>query len=396
MAYTIFSYPHIEDYIEIIAGYRKPDGTAIKLFEPIEPLLSLARYDVNVVDSLANQTILNNTGYTDRQAPLARDIVYKYERQLIKHHISIDTVKEKPAYRLATRTLDRSSRSWIDNDKIYIKFPFDSKLIENIREYVKTSPGQVQFNRELKLWEADLTESNVNWAYAFSQVNQFEIDATLQTTMDLILGVEKQPYAIELRAGDQLVITNAVDSLTSYVNEQLGGFDLENLLTLVDNSPILGYTVEPIIEQTVIEAYGTRFYSLCANREVKVDLNSNTVDQVSAVVHYAEITNRFPIFVYEPDLSDRITMLFMRHFNTNEVVNLDSGKENITKDTKFVHVRKIPKTPVDRIPLLITSAGMIYGGDRQMWLQTAEKSVYFTKDVYTKNGNKGREICKLD
>ena len=86
----------------------------------------------------------------------------------------------------------------------------------------------------------------------------------------------------------------------------------------------------------------------------------------------------------------------MRHFTKEQVVNLDSGKDTITTDTKFVHVRKIPKTPVDRIPLLVTSAGMIYGGDRQLWIQRAEKIVYFTKDVYTKNGNKGRDVCKLN
>jgi hypothetical protein len=43
---------------------------------------------------------------------------------------------------------------------------------------------------------------------------------------------------------------------------------------------------------------------------------------------------------------------------------------------------------------LVSSAGMLHGGDRQIWIQTAEKIVYFTKDVYTKN-SKGPEVCKL-
>lgn len=395
MAFTLFTYPHVEDYIEIISGWRKPDGTKISMWDPHEPLLSLARYDVNMIESLSQQTI-DGTAYTDRQAPLARNIVLKYERQLAKHHISIEPIKETASYRLPVRVLDRSTRSWIENDKIYIKFPYDTKLIDSIKEHVKASPGRVQFNRDLKVWEADLTEPNVNWAYAFSQAHNFEIDPTLQSTMDLILAIEKEPYAIELRAGDTLSITNAADSLNTYIEEHLGGFNLENLLNLVDNSPRLGYTVEPVIEQTVIEAYGTRFYSLCTNRELKVDVNSNTADHVAAVIQYAQETNRFPIFVYEPDLSDRLSMLFMRHFTKEQVANLDAGKDTITADTKFVHVRKIPKTSVDSIPLLVTSAGMIYGGDRQLWIQGAEKIVYFTKDVYTKNGNKGRDVCKLN
>ena len=43
---------------------------------------------------------------------------------------------------------------------------------------------------------------------------------------------------------------------------------------------------------------------------------------------------------------------------------------------------------------MVSSAGMLYGGDRQMWIQTAEKVVYFTKDVYNKN-TKGPNVCKL-
>jgi len=44
--------------------------------------------------------------------------------------------------------------------------------------------------------------------------------------------------------------------------------------------------------------------------------------------------------------------------------------------------------------LLISSAGMLFGGDRQMWIQTAEKIVYFTKDVYTKSP-KAQEIKSI-
>jgi hypothetical protein len=68
---------------------------------------------------------------------------------------------------------------------------------------------------------------------------------------------------------------------------------------------------------------------------------------------------------------------------------------NITEDIKIIYTNKIPKTQFDRIPLMISSAGMLYGGDRQMWIQSAEKVVYFSKDVYNKNV-KGQDICKLD
>ena len=44
---------------------------------------------------------------------------------------------------------------------------------------------------------------------------------------------------------------------------------------------------------------------------------------------------------------------------------------------------------------MVSSAGMLFGGDRQVWIQTAEKVVYFTNEVYNKN-TKGPSVCKLD
>ena len=85
----------------------------------------------------------------------------------------------------------------------------------------------------------------------------------------------------------------------------------------------------------------------------------------------------------------------MRHFLKDEIVNLDSHGV-INEKTKLVYTRKIPKAQVNTIPLLISSSGMLFGGDRQVWIQTADKVVYFTKDVYNKNVKKGQEVCKLN
>jgi hypothetical protein len=215
--------------------------------------------------------------------------------------------------------------------------------------------------------------------------------------MYLLLTAEKIPYKIELRTdSDTLTITNAHDTLTEYVNKNLGGVSTDNLLTLVDNAPILGYTVDKVIEEVVIEAYGTRFWSLCANRELKVESAANN-NLVKSIADYAHATNRFPIFVYEADLSDRLLNEFNKYF-AGQMIRLGNQKTNsITIDdkVKVIYCNKIPKHPFDRIPLMVSSAGMMYGGDRQMWIQTAEKIVYFTKDVYNKH-SKGPEVCKLD
>lgn len=394
---AIYTYPHVEDYIEVIAGYKNVQGKTVQsIFQMPEALLSLARYDVKMLESLAEQTLHRNIGYTDKQAKLALDIVVKYERQLAKHNIDIAPVKTDPQYRYAIRQIDRTSRIWIENNEICIRFPYKTETIELIREQAKESAGRIHFDRERKVWLAELTEHNVNWVFAFSRQNHFAVDPTLTEAMDQILAVEQQGYFIELEAGaETLSISNSTNSLNEYVENTLGGFSTDNLLTLVDHAPILGYTINKIIEEVVIEAYGTRFWSLCSNKDLKVDSLGAYEHQIEEIVKYATATNRWPIYVYEPDLSSRITMLMIRHFAKGQVANLDKN-DPITEETRLVYCTRIPKNPVERIPLLISGAGMMFGGDRQVWLQTAEKVVYFTKDVYNKNNKKGKEVCKLN
>ena len=393
---TLFKHPHVEDYIEIIAGYREPNGKSkYSIFSVGEPAISLARYDMKIVPSLAEQTLGQNKGYTDKQARLAADLVLKYERQLFKLGVDVTPV-QVPEYRLPIRQIDRSTRVWIENDTINLKFPYSNELINTVRTASKESKGQFKYNRTTRLYEAALTEWNLNWIYSFAVQHNFDIDHSVKHMMDLVLLAEKTPYKIELQyAGSALNITHAETSLLDYVKQHVGELCLENILTLCDLAPVLGYSVHKDIETDIIRNFNTRFWSLCANRHLKVD-PSTSPDLVKELVNYAELTKRFPIFVYEPDLSGRLLQLFGQHIDSEHVVVLDNKNAVIGADAKLVYTNKIPRVAIDRIPLMVSSAGMLYGGDRQIWLQAAEKVVYFSKDVYNKNVTKGKEVCKLD
>lgn len=391
-----YSYPHVEDYIEIISGYRKPDGSRnTSYWLSPEPLISLARYDVKIVESLGSQTFVNGNGYTDKQAQLAYTIAVKYERQLYKHNIEITPIKETAAYRIPIRVIDRTTRAWVDNDVIKLRFPYNTELIEQIRTESRTSKGTIKFDREERVWCADLTENNVNWAYMFAQAQQFEIDPTLQRFMDLLIAAEKTPYKIELRADpERLYIENAADSLVEYVESNIGGFSEDNLLQLVDNAPICGYTVDPVIGEVIEQAYSRNFLTLCTNREVKSEDAAYDTNVISEIIRYARVTNRLPIYLYEPDHTDRLLAAFMLQFAEDQISLTD--KSAITEKTQLVFRRKLPKIIPDRVPLLVSGAGMMYGPDKQTWINQAEKVVYFTKDIYNKNAKQGKEICKLD
>lgn len=387
-----FQHPHIEDYIEIIAGYREPNGkNNYSVFSVGEPIINLARYDMKVIPSLALQSC-GGQGYTDKQAKLAVDLIIKYERQLAKHNLSIDPVRN-PVYRLPLRTIDRSTRVWIEDDKIKLKFPYDIKLVDLMRDTAKLSKGSIKFNRTERIQEADLTEWNLSWLYAFAKTNTFEIDPSVEKLMNLILQVEKNPYAIELcYSNDKVWLTNATDSLCEYIAEHLGQLTPDNIIPLIDLAPILGYTVHRDIAETVAQEFGPRFWSLCANRQLKVD-SLTSPHLVKDIAEYARVTNRFPIFVFEPDLSGRLLTEFHKFF-PDQIHTLDS-KIEIDYTAKVIYTTKIPRKPIGRIPLMISSAGMLHGGDRQIWIQSAEKVVYFAKEVYN-NTTKGTQVCKLD
>jgi hypothetical protein len=65
---TKLSFPYIEDYIEIIGGLKDITGKRIPfLGKSPHPTVSLARYDVNIASSFANQTD-SGTSLTDRQS----------------------------------------------------------------------------------------------------------------------------------------------------------------------------------------------------------------------------------------------------------------------------------------------------------------------------------------
>lgn len=387
-------YIHVEDFIQIICGWRDPaTNKTMSIWDNHEPLVNLARYDVRIMDSFCTQ-IDNGQGFTDRQAELAKNLVVKYQRQLAKKGVELP---EELKFKFPVRTINRTCAVWADDNGIYLRFPFIKEWIESIKASQKTSQGVIKWDREKKIWHMGLTEYNLSWAYTFAKEHsEFTIDASVQDLMDKLSATEAKPYAIQLTIKDKaLTIDNAADSLVEYI-EGKGGFTDDNLLRLVDMSGTLSYTIDPVIEETVAEAYGPRFLSLCINRELKIDPGVDARVQVLEIVKYAEATQRYPICIYEPDLSGRLLEMFKPFFSENDITVIKNQEmANFNSSSKVVYTHKIPRSWTSDIPLLISGAGMMFGGDRQIWLQAAEKVVYFAKDIYNKS-SKGKEVCKLD
>jgi hypothetical protein len=369
-------FTYVEDYLEVIVGHRDPvSGQLLNQWvADIQPIINLARYDVNVLESMA-LAVEQKQALTERQGELLVKIVLKYERQLLGQGVDVEPARQ-PVWRIPLRKMDYSCSLTRDGDRLLIRFPFNNDIIGEIRDFSKTSQGEVRWDRDRRVWTAAVTEYNVSWLAAWAAVNQFDIDPAVAELMNLIHQVESTPYAIELYIdGDQLGIRNSPDSLREYIQAH-GGFGLDRLLYLVDMSPVLGYSVEPAIMESIVATHGARFYNLLVHRELRINpaafADSNDFD---VVLDYAEAVGRGPVVVYEPNSSNRMLKQLQQRVGTDEVFKMQ----------QYIHTQQ---PLVDRpIGLLISSAGMVFGADRQQMLHQAEKVVYVAQEVYNKKNN---------
>lgn len=392
----MITFQHIEDYLEVLGGYREITASGkspgpINIFGVgVGKSINLARYDVNIVQNMASQTT-GNVALTDRQSELAIKLVDKYKRQFASHGVDVLPSVQNPQFRIPIRIVDRSKIIRIEAGHIVVKFPYDKAMVPEITAAAKESRGKFKFNRDNKYWELGLTEYNLNWAAAFGEKYGFEISDEVAAYMDMIYQAEKTPYKIELVAvnGD-VTITNAAHSLYSYIDENLGGLGVQNFVKLIDSAPVLGYTVHEDILSAIQNEYSPIVLGLLTNKEshvLRTDPNSSGSDLLEEVVAYADLTNRWPICIYEPDASNRLRNSALELFEPEQVLDMTDKKTTAEVDLtgiKCVYFNKMKRTWKHRIPILVSTNAMLYGGEKMAMLQIAEKVVYYTATTYNK------------
>jgi hypothetical protein len=382
--FMLVKFTHVEDYIEVIAGYRDIESGAKRSSSwmlSFDPIISLARYDVNVLDSMA-EAVSNGKALTTRQAELATKIILKYQRQLAQKGVDVSPVNE-PQWRMPLRVMDYSKRLYIKDDIIMVEFPFSNQLIEGLREFRKDSQGKGEWNKEHRRWEFDLTEYNLVYLLTWAQANDFEIDDEVVKLNQLITDLEKTQYAIELDVVDGvLTIKNAPNSMMEYVNEH-GGVSFDNLARLIDLAPTLGYTVSDDVQAAWAQEHGSMNVFLSVNRQIKFPEDQYQV--IEQVLDYADKAQKWPVVIYEPDTSNKM-MGEIWQCRDRSLCHLNRGRNiidmaSVPADVKYIHTT-VPIKNLD-IPLLVSTAGMMFGGDKSLMLQRADKIVYFAADVHT-------------
>jgi hypothetical protein len=290
---------------------------------------------------------------------------------------------ETPTYRLGIRQIDRRKMLYVENDTIVLKFPYDTSLINDLRDLAKISQGRWRFDPANRAWALAITETNVVAANGFAQNHQFEIAPEFALYVEAVLNCEQVAHEIKLvKHNNRLTITNAANSLIEAINN-LCGFDLDRLDQLIDNAAIYGYTVDEMLQLDTALKHNARISNLMLAQETKFAPNSGT-DVFDDIVKYADITGRYPIYVYEPDMSNKLYNSFViRYFAESDIHRVQTlGQLHSAIDKKVIYFNKYSTKWDQPVPLLISGQGMMHGGEKTMLIQKAEKVVYFAAEVY--------------
>jgi hypothetical protein len=232
-----------------------------------------------------------------------------------------------------------------------LRFPYDSELINVIKAQGRDGQGSVKFDHDQKVWILGLTENAINWLCTIAENRQIEVDQEIQELYQKILDVESRGFAIKLvDTGTGYDIENASDSLKEYINNKLGGFGYDNLLSLIDNSEILGYEVADEILQKFLSGSTTELNTaqiMCTVKRLFHFPKDST--SLLDIVEYARSTNRLPVYVYATGIPKT---------STDEIKYLRSENAN---------------TP---IRCMVSESSLMVGSRKTSWLLNAEKIFY--------------------
>jgi hypothetical protein len=214
--------------------------------------------------------------------------------------------------------------------------------------------------------------------------------------MQEINQVEQQGFSIELTTDQgQLKINNAPDSMLEYINNNVGEICFDNLVPLCDLSSTLGYSIDQGLQRYLETQYGSDIKDLLSERLVIYE-NHDFVKTLEVIKRYATLTDRFPLVIYETDLSQRWLEAAKKCFEESKIFQIksDKDKNHIDDRAQVIHtIRPLTHRHLAKVPLMISTSGMIVGGDRQMMVQCAEKVVYVSVGVYNiKNPQQVKKI----
>ena len=368
----------VEEYLWWIANLLDDNGKKDLFWRYThdKTRLSLARYDVGFVMSVADQTISGDK-LTDRQFELIKKLIIKYTVQLRAHGIIVPDesllVSLQPL-----RVMDRSKKIWLDeeNNIICAKFQYNIKMIEDFRGAATNNDGYIIWNGTTKIWECGFTESNINWIVTYGRLNEFEISENLVGLFNNIIEVEKSQYAITLTKNDDSIyyIDNAAVSLKEYI-EPIG----QDLMRLTDMSGICAYTISDVVIEDIKQLLSdtdltiNKFKKLCGAQILAIRPSEYSI---SDILVWADLVGRHPIVIYD-QIFNKASDLYQtvaEHYHEDEI-QIAKAPFILTPGIKVVYTNRMFENVPTR--LLISTSSILSGRSKTSWISKFEKVVYY-------------------
>jgi len=346
------------------------------------PRLSFSTNDATFIASVASQVddvsgfySTKGIGLSEKQAAVALILISKYAAQLEKNGV------EQPNHRnfkYPPRKINHERSLRVDDGAMQLRFPFNSDLIQTIREFAKSAQGEVVWNHEEKYWKFGLTEYNVSWAVAFAQSHSIDISDDVIELFNQILEVEKTPYGFELKLDDsgKVIITNAPESMTEYLAAH--EVDQNDVVKMADYAGELAYELSDDVREALTSAYGKAFVSLCELRKFDKEQPGNTTFiDLDSIISWAIEVGRLPIVIYNPNLSRHDVTAQNKYFTPDEIQIIKSGGKSLDKTAKLVYTTKSLEVAENEISVLISYANLLHGTNKRKMLDAARKIVYY-------------------
>ena len=150
-------------------------------------------YDSQVIHSFRDQ-FFTNVGLTEKQSALAIKLINKHKTQiesLIGNDIQIhiDNPKFKYKIRIPTtiRTIKIINDRLFNNKVIEVRFPYDEKILTEIRKQPATS--MKRWDKELGAWIFEISEENISFLVNLFKDLNFEYDDEYQAYVDQTIKV---------------------------------------------------------------------------------------------------------------------------------------------------------------------------------------------------------------
>jgi hypothetical protein len=147
---------------------------------------------------------------------------------------------------------------------------------------------------------------------------------------------------------------------------------------LIDYAGLCGYTIDDAVN---IPSLALRYIG--GKHTIHLEPSE---DNLSMIFDYAEITNRYPVCIYNPTLLD----MDLSRFEERDIVRFDRNGKTKTSEydpygVKVVYAQKIPTTWDFPVPLMVTTFEMMFGGRKMDWTRRAEKIIYYSTSQLREN-----------